>query len=164
MDERLSALYDRVDAFFDAAVQAVPSSFACRAGCDGCCRYDLELFGVEIASLREAFRALSVATREAVGQRAREGSTCVFRDPATGRCDVYASRPLICRTHGLAVLADGRIDACPLNFREGWPPREHLLDLERVNQPLALVNRMAGFDGARTSLADLVTSEVVHGR
>lgn len=160
MDERLTALYARVDDFFSAAVAATPTAFTCRAGCDACCRHDLSLFGVEIEVLREAFRTLPEKLREVVVQRARRGSTCVFREPTTGKCDIYAARPLICRTHGLAVLVEGRVDACLLNYREGWPDRAHVLDLDRVNEPLALVNRLAGFDGSRTSLRDLVLAEV----
>jgi len=163
MDEHLSSLYAKVDAFFDAAVQADPGAFACRAGCDTCCRSDLAVWGVEAASLREALRALAPAARRVVIERARGGSTCVFRDPAAGTCDVYAARPLICRSHGLAVLAEGRLDTCPLNYREGWPARDRVLDLERVNQPLAVLNRLAGFDATRTLLSRLVQTEETDG-
>jgi len=159
MDERLTALYARVDDFFRAAVAASPSAIACRAGCDACCGYDLTLFGIEIASLRAAFGGLPEGVRDAVVQRARLGSTCVFRDPTSGLCDVYDQRPLICRTHGLALLVEGRVDACLLNYREGWPDRAHVLDLDRVNEPLAVLNRLAGYDGTRTSLRELVLAE-----
>ena len=163
MDAHLATLYARVDAFFQAAVQARSTAFACRAGCDGCCQFDLTLFGVEATLLRVAFQALEPAARARVVERARSGSTCVFRDPHVGTCDVYASRPLICRTHGLAILVDGRLDTCPLNYREGWPAREHVLDLERVNQPLAVLNRLAGHDDTRTSLRELVLAEAGDG-
>ena len=163
MDARLAALYARADQFFDAAVRAAPAAFACRAGCDACCRADLTVWGVEAASLREAFGGLAASTRASVVDRARRGLTCVFRDPDAGTCDVYAARPLICRTHGLAVLADGRLDACPLNYRQVEPERAHVLDLERVNQPLALVNRLTGYDASRVSLRGLVLGEVTDG-
>ena len=51
-------------------------------------------------------------------------ATCVdyALDPARGRCDAYAARPVICRTHGLALRFrdDARslplLDACPKNY------------------------------------------------
>lgn len=159
MDARLKALYSRIDAFFASAVRADPGAFACRAGCDGCCRQDLTIFGVEAVGVRSAWRSLSANARAAVTARARGGEACVFREPGTGLCGIYGARPLVCRTHGLAVLALQQLDTCPLNYRDGWPAREHVLDLERVNEPLAVVNRLAGFDGSRTVLSDLVLEE-----
>ena len=68
-------------------------------------------------------------------------------------CAVYAARPLVCRTQGLplhypggvipgAALLRGLRDVtcCPLNFQSQRPSPADILDAERVDQMLALVN------------------------
>lgn len=61
------------------------------------------------------------------------------------RCLLYEARPIICRTHGLPVLAtegDGRrIDVCPLNCRDiKQLPGQAVLNLEQLNTLLVSVN------------------------
>ena len=41
-----------------------------------------------------------------------------------GQCAIYEARPLICRTHGLAIGVDGGLDHCPLNFEKEPPEPE----------------------------------------
>jgi len=80
------------------------------------------------------------------------GSACpLLRD---GLCVLYASRPVICRTHGLPLLLrlDGeqRVDCCLKNFKNlhlADLPGSSLLDLERLNLVLASVNYV--FSAAR---------------
>jgi hypothetical protein len=151
----IRALHERVDSFFRAAVAARPSAFACGEGCAGCCRVDLSVFGVEAAGIREAFGRLPGDVRAAAARRAVAGRHCAMLDDSD-RCIVYEARPVICRTHGLAVVTEeGRVDACPLNFRDGPPLREQMLVLERVNGVLVAVNLAAGHDGARVRLASI---------
>lgn len=51
-----------------------------------------------------------------------EGLPCPALDPRTGRCDIYAARPLSCRTFGPPVLVgQERLPPCPLCFG-GAPP------------------------------------------
>jgi hypothetical protein len=74
---------------------------------------------------------------------------------ADGRCAVYEHRPLVCRTQGLPLryphgvipaaavrtrLAHGDVTCCPLNFGERTPAAADVLDAERVDQLLGLVN------------------------
>lgn len=150
----IRTLHERVDAFFRDAHDARPSAFACREGCTMCCRVDLSVFPVEAARVREAFRALDPAVRQAAAQRAAAGRHCAMLDDA-GRCIVYDARPVICRSHGLAVLVDGRLDPCPLNYRDGPPDRRHVLDLDRLNGALVALDLAAGGRGERVRLADL---------
>ena len=72
-----------------------------------------------------------------------------------GRCAVYAARPLVCRTQGHALrypagiipsaavrkrLVNGEVSACSLNFTQSMPPDSDILDAERIDQLLAIVN------------------------
>lgn len=165
----LVQLRARVDAHFEAAQARTPAAFACRAGCDSCCHQRFGVFAAEAEPIR---RALADLSRRTPVLRARIRSQA--DDPAhrhhcallvDGACAVYAERPLICRSHGLPIaVADPkpRVDHCPLNFTAEPPPRESVLRLDAVNQPLAVLATLwdqAGEVGdrspSRVDLADL---------
>lgn len=160
----------------------------CRPGCSACCGEQLTVCDVEAALLREGTAALDAdalarlrARLDALGAGSRtalaSGSPCVFLEE-DGRCAVYASRPLVCRTQGLplrypeglippdAILSRARgtndpLTWCPLNFTERGPGPEDVLDAERVDTMLALSNRGAGGDPERrTALLDLAREAV----
>jgi hypothetical protein len=154
VDPHLKALRDTVDAFFAAAVAGQPGSLACGPCCTACCAVDLSVFPVEAAVVRDAFAALPEPVRAAAAARARAGRHCCLLDDG-GRCVVYADRPLICRTQGLALLIDGRLDPCPLNYRDEPPRRAHVLVLERLNEALAAVDIRTGGRGERVRLAEV---------
>jgi hypothetical protein len=98
--------------------------------------------------------------REAAGA---SPARCAMLEP-DGRCAVYEQRPLVCRTQGLALryppgvvpasavrerLPNGEVSCCPLNFAQQLPPASDVLDAERVDQLLGLVNlRVAHATGA----------------
>ena len=42
--------------------------------------------------------------------------TCPVLDPETGTCELYESRPVICRTFGPALKSDGDLGHCELCF------------------------------------------------
>ena len=149
----LVQLRRRVDDHFDAAVQRSPTAFACAAGCDACCHVRIGVFAVEAAPIE---RALARLAAEAPSLRARVRRQA--DDPAhadrcallvDGRCAVYSERPMICRSHGLPIVAPpdrgpeaaapAAVDHCPLNFVDQPPPRASILRLDAVNQPLALL-------------------------
>jgi Fe-S-cluster containining protein len=128
--ERLAELYAKVDAFFDRAAAALPgpSGITCHTGCDACCRRRFSVTAIEAEVIAEALAALSPEQREALARRAIEGDpgVCPALD-SDGRCALYAARPLICRTHGLAIRFAGEadtkggrslpvLDTCPKNF------------------------------------------------
>jgi hypothetical protein len=165
----LVQLRGRVDAHFAAAEARTPTAFACRAGCDSCCH---ARFGVYAAEAEPIRRALADLSRRTPDLRARIRAQA--DDPAhqhhcallvDGACAVYAERPLICRSHGLPIAVadpEPRIDHCPLNFRDQPPPRESVLRLDAVNQPLAVIASLWEQDGqpedrppTRVELADL---------
>lgn len=173
----LVQLRRRVDTHFDAAVARSPRAFRCGEGCDACCHVRIGVFAVEAAPLREALARLAredPALRDRVRMQADDPGhqdRCALL--VGGRCAVYDQRPLICRSHGLPVLAADpgaapgaplQLDHCPLNFTDDPPPRASMLRLDAVNQPLAMLARLwtatdaAGrspFDDDRIALEDL---------
>lgn len=167
-----SALIDKVDAF-SRGVAERREDLTCHAGCSQCCEVELELSDVEADALREGLRELPPEALEAVDL---EGPGCVLLDRGTGRCRAYAHRPLVCRTQGLPLrypegtlpegtvmgrAPAGEVTWCPLNFRERGPEPVDVLDAERVDVMLALVNRRASDDPLRrTPLRALVREAV----
>jgi len=126
----------------------------CRRGCSGCCQQDLSLSPVEMARLLAHLESLSTDTVARLMERARlapdsEPSPCVLLEEDA--CIAYEARPIICRSHGLVIrersLGEDHRDVCPLNFAEPAQlesvPVEDVVDLERLNQMLALINSLA---------------------
>ena len=154
----LVQLRRRVDAHFAAAVARTPAAFNCTAGCAACCHARFSVFAVEAAPIQGALARLAGAD-PAVRARVRDQAD----DPAHAdrcallvddRCSIYAERPLICRSHGLPVLAEpalageARVDHCPLNYTAEPPPTASVLRLDAVNQPLAMIATL--WDAARS--------------
>ena len=153
-------LRSRIDAHFDAAVAAQPAAFTCAVGCDACCHRRFSVFEVEAARIREALADLEnndPEHRSRIREQAERVPHCALL--VDGRCSVYAQRPTICRSHGLAVLDDQGegpvVDWCPLNFKDEAPARDGILNLHAVNQPLAVVAELWSPGGSRVALSDL---------
>jgi Fe-S-cluster containining protein len=147
------ALLAKVDAF-SARVEAAQGPYLrCGRGCDACCRTARSAWAVELDHLARHVAALPEARREALRARRAHpdvvrGRRCVFLDD-DGGCAVYAARPVLCRTHGPAVTsAASGLVWCELNFADveaeavpGLVPADGVLDLDRLDALLALVNR-----------------------
>ncbi len=124
-EQKLTELWQKVDAFFARAQGAHGPTITCHAGCDACCHRRFSVTGVEADALRRHLGTLDAEAREALRTRARSGdpSRCAALGD-DGRCGVYEARPLICRTHGLALrFRDDRrhlpmLDACPKNYAD----------------------------------------------
>lgn len=164
MSEEYRALVDKVSAFCQAQADRYRADMACGPGCSSCCHAWLSVCAVEEAQLVAAIAALPADKRAELAERGqrelareRRGEQqprCALLD-ADGRCAVYEHRPLVCRTQGLALrypqgvvpvaavrerLANGDVTCCPLNFGARVPRAEDVLDAERVDQLLGLVN------------------------
>ena len=167
------ALIAKTDAFDEAVRARRKDDMKCAPGCTACCVVQLTVSEVEAALLEEGIARLGPEARERLrrrGEASEATSPCAFLDEA-GRCAVYASRPLVCRTQGLPMRYDeglseaqtfGRSDAnealtwCPLNFSLRAPRSEDVLDASRLNLMIALSNRGAGGDATRrVSLTEL---------
>lgn len=158
------ALRDKVDAFADGVQQRRAADMQCRRGCAGCCHVGLSVCAVEAAAIRAQLDALDEPTRAELRARARTEPSaspaprCVMLG-ADDACAIYAARPLVCRSQGLplrypaelipeqsvrARAGTGSVTWCPLNFTEAAhrpPAAADVLDAERVDQALALINR-----------------------
>jgi hypothetical protein len=164
MTPEYRALVDKVEAFTQVVGKRRQRDLACRAGCDACCHAWLTLSRVEADNVRAHLLTLSAAERTAIAERGRlqqareltgeHEPRCAMLG-ADGRCGVYEARPLVCRTQGHALryppgfvpesavrsrVRDGEVTHCPLNYTEAAPASPDVLDAERVDQLLALVN------------------------
>ena len=120
---------------------------ACEKGCAGnCCRIHLSVFAVEAVFLARALKKLPRQMVRHIRHKARRTSTF---DPCPlleeGACLMYASRLIICRTHGLPMRTEYRgnrfIGFCQKNFRNPDPlPDDAVIDLDGLNRKLASVN------------------------
>lgn len=92
---------------------------------------------------------------------------CPMLELPSGRCRVYAFRPITCRTYGLAWKREGKVihPSCQLNLA-GLPPERQTetgVDLERIDEGLApclplAQERDLPLD-CETTLAHVVTGE-----
>jgi hypothetical protein len=171
------ALRRKIDAFSDGVVSRRGADLQCRAGCASCCHVELSVSAVEAAAIRAYFAALPAGPKRALraALRRRPAASSGAGDPPRcamlledDRCAIYAARPLVCRSQGLPLLypaeavpeaarrglgADGRaLSICPLNFVDAKNPpgSADVLDAERVDVLLSLINRRAG-DAAAAS-------------
>lgn len=156
------ALVTRVATFGERVIQRYPGAITCEAGCSGCCHVHLSVVGAEFERISNEVVMLPDEDQDAIRDRieaGRDDPRCPLLDDE-GLCRVYAVRPMICRTHGLPLTAGQppERDVCPLNFEEG-PPLDDLdddtvLDVERINAILFVVDRLEGGDGSRVDLFD----------
>lgn len=167
------ALRDKVDAFAAAVAARRVDAIQCRAGCSGCCQVELALSDVEAEALRQALEALDPEARATLAARAdvHDGACPLL---VGGRCAVYDARPLVCRTQGLPLRyppdtvpvdavrarAAGDVVWCPLNFVDAAPRPDDVLDAERVDVMVALVNRRYAQDPLRRTPIRAILSGV----
>lgn len=152
MDDPLKsylALVEKVDGFFSRVAGRYADKMRCAKGCDDCCQRSLCLFPVEVERMLDAAEGLSRDELQGVVRRARRAAAdpeaaCPFL--SAGVCQVYASRPVICRTHGLPLLVEGEesLSMCVHNFQGlGRLDGDCVLDLAPLNRILATINHLA---------------------
>ena len=167
--DALVVLRRRVDTHFAQAVARSPGELACRAGCDSCCRPGLSVFAIEADAIAAALQRLPPPLRARVRQAAAVEAPQRCALLVDGECSVYDARPLLCRSHGLAVTVPTETrqaggvawDHCALNYRGAPPPAASILDVDAVNAPLSVMARMWG--GERVALADLARAPSPRG-
>ena len=146
----------KIEAFEAKLLAACAPHIKCARGCGACCILE-SVFPVEAWNIYSAIIS-GVSSVRAPG---REQGRCVFL--SGGECSIYECRPVICRTHGYPVMAEGRVDFCPENFK-GLSSIDSgfILDLDSLNRALVSINRMfldenrdEFFASERIMLADL---------
>ena len=142
-DDRYKGILDRADEFFGSVVRAQPQNLQCGRGCSLCCYGLFEIGSGDVPVVAEGLAKLNPQRRKKIIRKAvemieasahpnlRECSpaekesffdrTATVACPnlsETGLCEIYESRPLLCRTFGLPVRdAETYIgDVCELNF------------------------------------------------
>jgi Fe-S-cluster containining protein len=171
-------LLARVDVTGAEIAKRRAADLECRKGCTMCCNVQLALSPVEADSVRLTLAALDTGARERIRARAEalpddapHEATCVMLEE-DGACAIYSARPIVCRTQGHALLhrkgplpagaiygtaKHGDITWCPLNYTEGKPKSEDVLQAGIVDAALAQVNQRADEARAleRTAMSDL---------
>ena len=121
---------------------------ACRKGCAGnCCRIHLSIFAIEALALAHALQKLP---RDLAQHIRKKAATTTGFGPCplleNGACLMYASRLVICRTHGLPMRTEYRgrqsVGFCQKNFRTlKTVPDDAVMDLDKLNTELTALNR-----------------------
>ncbi len=122
-----AALIQIVDAALAEAARRSGPWLVCRPGCMQCCLGSFEINQLDARRLRQGLTTLDGSDPERaarVRQRARafadgDDEPCPALDPATGLCDLYAARPLTCRTFGPPVrCGSDAVGVCELCFAD----------------------------------------------
>lgn len=166
-NDAYAALVAKVDAFHADVSRRRSGDLACRRGCDACCLVQLSVSAVEAAAIERQLEDVNETVRSRLLERwnaaqGREGGATADAPPRCimleddGSCAVYAVRPLVCRTQGLAlrypphtfpdeaVMGNGGdgsdIVWCPLSFKNDPPQAQDVLEAGRLDEMLVLVN------------------------
>lgn len=125
------ALVQIVDAALAEAVRKSGPRLACRPGCNECCMGPFPVTQLDARRLRRGLDELAASDSVRAGRvrlRAQQAvargpgesaddEPCPALDPATGWCDLYAPRPITCRTFGPPMRSeDGPVGLCELCF------------------------------------------------
>ncbi len=107
---------NQLHADIESRVQAIlvgQPDWLCREGCDGCCRRLAEIPTItkqEWKLLQAGLAALPPAQLQDIGQQivaladqTARPYVCPMLDQAKGACQVYAHRPVACRSYGFFV-------------------------------------------------------------
>lgn len=115
-------------------------SITCHSGCCQCCTCG-SVFAIEAYFIAHYW----LKHKAGENQIDPPSEMCPFLNQ--NRCLIYQVRPLICRTHGmaLAIVKENFLDwnTCPLNFKQGLPETfqiEDFLYIEPINEDLAMLN------------------------
>lgn len=150
--KKYQQLLERVDKSCRYIQERYADQIACRKGCAGnCCRIHLSIFAIEALALAHAFKKLPRDLAYHIRKKAVNTTgfgPCPTPCPLLedGACLMYASRLVICRTHGLPMRTEYRgrqsVGFCQKNFRTlNSIPDDAVMDLDELNNELAALNR-----------------------
>ena len=140
-------LVGKIDSLCRGVMTQCADSISCRKGCDSCCRH-FSIFWVEAVNL--AYFVATLPQKQAALLRSKadvlaDHDVCPLL--MEGACAIYPARPIICRTHGLPILARSEtrqiVDFCPRNFTQVETIPGHLIiDLDTLNNTLVAINAL----------------------
>nr|WP_320119414.1 YkgJ family cysteine cluster protein [uncultured Marinifilum sp.] len=118
------------------------NEMACKKGCSDCCM-NFQVLPVEYFSILEELKQNPPDAHKVLDEDA-EGCNFLIDD----LCQIYESRPFICRTHGLPLLFMNQegdaweLSACPLNFTSFDDfHSENTFPQDTYNSKLFLINQ-----------------------
>jgi Fe-S-cluster containining protein len=153
---REAELIQIVDTALAEAVRKAGPWLACRPGCCECCIGPFPLTPADARRLRKGLAAIDPGLAARIVDRARqsvvrlerdypgdtiarvlaedeagESEPCPALDPATGTCDLYAWRPITCRTFGPPMrFGDESLAICELCFDGATPEQVAACEVE----------------------------------
>lgn len=135
-------LRDEVDNICSKLHTIHAKSTACKMGCSSCCM-NFSVFPVEFYVIRE-----EIKSRRLKVEHNGTNDACIFLH--NHNCTIYNSRPFICRSHGLPILAmdaegeNWELSFCPLNFNhvnDDYFSFENSFDQDTINSKLYQINQ-----------------------
>jgi Fe-S-cluster containining protein len=159
--QQYKKLADWCSAFWNAVYEKYKGDIACNPGCGICC----ELQSVNLLEAYLIYSALQSGTTSLNNQFKEK---CVFL--IDDKCEIYTVRPLICRTHGLAIksreFTTSYSITCPYNFGETDLDKSSsvILDMDmitensvKLNLAFCLVNGLDKFADKRILMRDIAS-------
>ncbi|MGE0398560.1 MAG: YkgJ family cysteine cluster protein [Kofleriaceae bacterium] len=160
---RLPEVQAKVDAFFARVSARHGDDMQCATGCSDCCHVRLSVTQVEADAIRAELATWTDERRAELAANAAAAAPdrCTALD-ATGRCLIYAARPITCRSHGapIRMRPEGAralpvVQSCFRNFTHTTPAPDCVIDQETLSTLTLAVDRAAGHRGERVDLAAL---------
>ncbi len=159
-------LIEKIDRFSEVLTRKYAQSFACRAGCAGCCVAGNRVWRVEFDHILRTHLDKKGVTKSSSTTRA---DRCAWQGE-NDRCTIYDVRPVVCRLWGLPLFipegkisewtsnaisrsvwakgsrAEGTLTCCELNFIAAPAlevlPLADAINVETVIQTLAAINHV----------------------
>lgn len=142
--EEIYPKYEEIVSMADKVVERLEKlhnqHMECRLGCSFCCM-DYSIFPVEFYAILSKVKETEIRFNPSVSP-----DECVFL--VNNSCMIYASRPVICRTHGLPLLytneeGEWEMSACELNFTsfEDDFHTKNTFPQDRFNSDLFMINK-----------------------
>ncbi len=158
-NDHYNSLLRKIKELGQSQDEAYGEQIRCEAGCYHCCHPPDSLFQVEAETLEAAISALSTEQKERIAERLvayEQDNSLLCPLLENGCCQVYESRPSICRTQGYALSfpqeqhvlqpsetpQTSTLSWCQLNFTEQQPNKELAFDVERLNTMLSLITSL----------------------
>jgi len=160
--QQYKKLSDWCSSFWNTVYDKYKGDIACNAGCGICC----ELQSVNLLEAYIIFKALQSCT---LNLNTQCNEKCVFL--VDEKCEIYNVRPLICRTHGLAIksreFTTSYSITCPYNFNETDLEKNSsiILDMDmitensvKLNLAFCLIHGLDNFAEKRILMRDIVAA------